>query len=79
VGNAEEDAALLKPGQPYSVYPKRIARLDESTVKINSTETSPPLRTEGPLINIQWTTTAIDHDINSSSPGGNHVDSVLET
>jgi hypothetical protein len=45
-GNTEEEAALLQPGQPYLVHPKRFGRLDESRVKV--TETSLPLRKDLP-------------------------------
>jgi hypothetical protein len=53
VGNTEDDPVLLKPGQPYSVYPKRFARSNESKARIK--DTAPPVRTEGPFVNVQWT------------------------
>jgi hypothetical protein len=53
IGNAEEEAAVLKPGQPYSVFLKKFVRSNESKAKVR--DSAPPLRVEGPFINVQWT------------------------
>jgi hypothetical protein len=52
LGNAEVEAALLRKGQPYSVCPKRFARADETRAK--TSDAVAPLRTEGPLLSVQW-------------------------
>jgi hypothetical protein len=51
VGTAEVEAALLVPGQPYSVYPKKIKR--PSDVKAPIAGPIQPPRLEGQLVNIQ--------------------------
>jgi hypothetical protein len=67
VGTTEIDPTALIPGQPYSVYPKKIARPTESRAQLGG-PIQPP-RLEGPLINIQWKVS----DINGAQlcPPGN--------
>jgi hypothetical protein len=55
VGTTELDPTALVPGQPYSVYPKRIKRPTESRALLGGP--AQPPRIEGPLINIQWKVT----------------------
>jgi hypothetical protein len=59
VGNQEVEAALLVPGQPYSVYPRKFKRPVESRAVVAS-PTQPP-RLEGPLVNIQWAVVDTNH------------------
>jgi hypothetical protein len=67
VGTTEIDPTALVPGQPYSVYPKKIARPTEIRAQLGG-PVQPP-RVEGPLINIQWKVS----DINGAQlcPPGN--------
>jgi hypothetical protein len=67
VGTTEVDPTELVPGQPYSVYPKRIVRPTENRAQLGG-PVQPP-RVEGPLINIQWKVS----DINGAQlcPPGN--------
>lgn len=51
VSNNEEEATNLRPGQPYSVYPRLFTRTRETEVKI--TDRMEPVRMEGPFIHIQ--------------------------
>jgi hypothetical protein len=52
VGTEEADPTALIPGQPYSVYPRRIKRPLEN--KANPSGAIQIPRIEGPLIGIQW-------------------------
>jgi hypothetical protein len=52
IGDEEVEGALLVPGQPYSVYPRKFKRPVETRAVIAG-PVQPP-RFEVPLINIQW-------------------------
>jgi hypothetical protein len=52
VSNNEVQASELRPGQPYSVYPKMFSRTREAEAKV--TDKADPVRVEGPFIHIQW-------------------------
>jgi hypothetical protein len=52
VGTTEVDPTALVPGQPYSVYPKKINRPTENRAQLGGP--AQPPRIEGPLIDIQW-------------------------
>jgi ribonuclease HI len=51
-GDMEITEEELKSGQPYSIYPRKFERPVDTSV--NTREKSPPIRTEGPMIRIQW-------------------------
>jgi hypothetical protein len=53
VGKTEELSVSLRPGQPYSVYPMIFTRSNESKEKVK--DSAPPVRVEGPFLNVQWT------------------------
>jgi hypothetical protein len=42
----------LQPGTPYSVYPSKFERSNETSA--NTRDKINPVRTEGPFIHIQW-------------------------
>jgi hypothetical protein len=52
IANVEVEAALLQQGQPYSAYPKKFKRAEESSVSTGAQ--SQPIRYEGPTILIKW-------------------------
>jgi hypothetical protein len=52
VSNTEVSEIELRAGQPYSVYPRRFERSNETTAKTG--DKTNPVRMEGPLIHIQW-------------------------
>jgi ribonuclease HI len=52
VSNVEEEAALLKPGQPYSVYPNKFTRPRATLAKV--ADKIEPIGIEGPSIHVQW-------------------------
>jgi hypothetical protein len=52
VGTTEVDPTDLVPGQPYSVYPRKIKRPNETRAILGGG--AQPSRIEGPLINVQW-------------------------
>jgi hypothetical protein len=52
VGLVETDPTALIPGQPYSVYPKRIQRPQEN--RVDPKGAIQAARIEGPMIGIQW-------------------------
>jgi hypothetical protein len=52
VGTTEIDPTALVPGQPYSVYPKKITRPSENRAQLGGPAQPPGI--EGPLIDIQW-------------------------
>jgi hypothetical protein len=52
VSDTEVQSDELQPGQPYSVYPKKIKRLLEKSAAL--TDAVIPLRSEGPFIRITW-------------------------
>jgi hypothetical protein len=52
VGLEETDPTALIPGQPYSVYPRKIKRPAEN--KANPSGAIQVSRIEGPLVGIQW-------------------------
>jgi hypothetical protein len=52
VADQEVEPLCLVPGQPYSVYPKSFKRADE--VRATAADPVQPIRSEGPMINIQW-------------------------
>jgi hypothetical protein len=52
VHNTEVLESELKAGQQYSIYPRKFER--ESDQSVQTREKCPPLRTEGPMINLQW-------------------------
>jgi hypothetical protein len=52
VNDTEVSETDLRPGQPYSVYPRKIERPNDSTA--NTKDKHNPVRTEGPMVHIQW-------------------------
>jgi ribonuclease HI len=52
VATTEIDPTALIPGQPYSVYPRKIKRPTENRAQLGGA--AQPPRIEGPLIEIQW-------------------------
>jgi ribonuclease HI len=67
VGTTKVDPTALIPGQPYSIYPKRIVRPTENRTQLGGP--AQPPRVKGPLINIQWKVS----DVNGAAlcPPGN--------
>jgi ribonuclease HI len=67
VGLNEVDPTEIRPGQAYSVYPKKISRPSENRAMLGG-PVQPP-RVEGPMIHIQWKVS----DVNGSQlcPPGN--------
>jgi ribonuclease HI len=57
VGLEETDPTQLIPGQPYSVYPRKIKRPTEN--RVNPKEAVQAARIEGPMIGIQWKVTDV--------------------
>jgi hypothetical protein len=52
VGVEETDPTQVIPGQPYSVYPRKIKRPSEN--RVNPKEAVQAARIEGPMVGIQW-------------------------
>jgi hypothetical protein len=52
VGTTEIDPTVPIPGQPYSVYPRKIKRPNENRAQLGGA--AQPPRIEGPPIEIQW-------------------------
>jgi hypothetical protein len=52
VGLEETDPTQLIPGQPYSVYPRKIKRPSEN--RVNPAGAIQAARIEGPMVGIQW-------------------------
>jgi hypothetical protein len=51
-GDAEIEESAIKPGQPYSVFPKKFPRQEDVAAKTK--DKINPVRMEGPFIYIQW-------------------------
>jgi ribonuclease HI len=58
VGLEETDASALIPGQPYSVYPKKIKRPSENRASLSAAIKM--ARIEGPMVDIQWKVTDVN-------------------
>jgi hypothetical protein len=52
VHDTEIDESELRAGPQYSIYPRKVER--EPDESISTKEKTPPIRTEGPMIRLQW-------------------------
>jgi hypothetical protein len=52
VHDTEVLEAELRAGQQYSIYPRKFERVPDESAQTR--DKTPPLRTEGPMINLQW-------------------------